>query len=504
MFESAELGHAIAKERYKKEMPELRTALLEAQLELVELKKFSLIVVIGGVDGAGKGETVNLLNEWMDPRYIQTLALDHPNEEEQSRPAMWRYWRTLPPKGRLGIYFGSWYTAPILDRVKGQISRGELDARVDEIVRFERMLTNEGALVVKLWFHLSKKSQRTRLKDLEKDSSTKWRVTKQDWKHFELYDDFKTHSERVLRKTSSEVAPWVVVEGGDARYRSLTVGRVLLDAMRTRIEAAKNTKVPKPPKTAKTSKAPTRKAPILPSIDKLFILRTLDLKQTIDKKDYDAQLEDLTGKLHRLSRHPRFGRLSVVSVFEGSDAAGKGGTIRRITGALDARQYRIIPIAAPTEDELAQPYLWRFWQKLPPQGKWAIFDRSWYGRVLVERVEEYCQPNDWMRAYGEINDFEEQLVRNRTVVLKFWLTISKDEQLRRFKERQKIDFKRFKITADDWRNRKKWDDYELAACDMIDRTSTEFSPWTLIESNDKQFARIKVLKTIVDRLERAL
>ena len=230
----------------------------------------------------------------------------------------------------------------------------------------------------------------------------------------------------------------------------------------------------------------------------------LDMTQKIAKKKFDADLEKYQGKLNLLTRDERFRSMSVIALFEGSDAAGKGGAIRRITGALDARHYRIIPVAAPTEEERAQPYLWRFWRHIPRTGRVTIFDRSWYGRVLVERVEEFCSEADWMRAYGEINDFEEQLVRNNTVLVKFWLTITKDEQLRRFKEREKTGFKRFKITEEDWRNRKKWNEYEHAVCDMVDRTSTEIAPWTLVEANDKNFARIKILKTLCQQIEAAM
>ncbi|MDO9064389.1 MAG: polyphosphate:AMP phosphotransferase, partial [Sulfuricella sp.] len=215
-------------------------------------------------------------------------------------------------------------------------------------------------------------------------------------------------------------------------------------------------------------------------------------------------LEKYQGKLNLLTRNPKFKEITVIVVFEGNDAAGKGGSIRRVTGALDARQYQVTPIAAPTEEERAQPYLWRFWRHVPRKGRVSIFDRSWYGRVLVERVEGFCSNVDWMRAYSEINDFEEQLVRNNTVVVKFWLSISKEEQLRRFEERQKTGFKHFKITDEDWRNREKWEDYEVAVCDMVDRTSSEMSPWTLVEANDKNFARIKILKTLCERIEAAL
>ena len=245
-------------------------------------------------------------------------------------------------------------------------------------------------------------------------------------------------------------------------------------------------------------------APLTEPADRVRILDRMDLSAAMPKPKYAKQLEKQQAKLARLTRDPAFKDRTVVCVFEGMDAAGKGGAIRRITGALDARRYQGIPIAAPSEEERAQPYLWRFWRHLPRRGRFAIFDRSWYGRVLVERVEGFCSEYDWMRAYSEINDFEEQMIRNRTVLVKFWLEISKEEQLKRFKEREKTSFKRFKITAEDWRNRKKWDAYHSAVCDMIDRTSTSIAPWTLIEANDKYHARIKVLRTLHKAIETAL
>ena len=191
-------------------------------------------------------------------------------------------------------------------------------------------------------------------------------------------------------------------------------------------------------------------------------------------------------------------------MFEGQDAAGKGGAIRRITQALDARYYHIIPVAAPTEEEREQPYLWRFWRHLPRQGHFTVFDRSYYGRVLVERVEGFCREEDWMRAYAEINDFEEQLDMSGVIIAKYWLAITPEEQLQRFRAREKTGYKRFKITDDDWRNRKQWPQYERAVCDMIDRTSTDFAPWTLVEANDKYHARLKILKTLCQRIEEKL
>jgi len=492
MFESAELGHRIEKDVWEKEVPQLREALLDAQYDLVAGKKFPVVILIAGVDGSGKSAVVATLNEWMDPRHIQVNGLDDPSDEELERPHMWRYWRQLPPKGKMGIFDGSWYSWPILERAHGRISNESLDQSLEKVRRFEQMLIDEGALVIKFWMHLSKETQGKRLKKLEKDPTTRWRVTERDWKHFKLYDTFREVSERTLRLTSTADAPWIVVEATDPKYQKLTVGKVLLERLRARLDNPAPVTVP--------VKAP----PSITSIDGLNIIRTLDLSKKLEREDYDQELEKLQGKLNLLTRHKNFKKHSVILVFEGSDAAGKGGSIRRITQAVDVRVCRIIPIAAPTEEERAQPYLWRFWRQLPRQGKVAIFDRSWYGRVLVERVEGFCSENDWMRGYGEINDFEHQLVKSGTILLKFWLTISKEEQLRRFEERQNTRFKRFKITDEDWRNREKWDLYEAAVCDMLERTSTEVSPWTLVESEDKLWGRIKILKTLCKRLEEEL
>ena len=492
MFESAELNHKISKKTYDTEVPALRVDLLNAQYDLSLKAAFPVILLVGGVDGAGKSETVNLLNEWMDPRFIQAHAMGAPSDEESERPRMWRFWRELPPKGRIGVFFGSWYSSPIVQRVMGKTKASQLAQSIDQINRFEKMLTDEGALIIKFWFHLSKDTQKVRLKVLEKDPKTRWRVTDTDWERFKLYDKFRKVSEHMLRETSTAEAPWIVVEGTDPRYRGLTVGKILLEAVRKRLD--------QPAAVVSNAKFAPLKAPI----DKLDIFDTLDMEQKIPKKIFDSELEKYQGKLNLLTRHPKFKKMSVIAVFEGSDAGGKGGAIRRITAALDARHYRIIPIAAPTEEERAQPYLWRFWRHIPRTGGVTIFDRSWYGRVLVERVEKYCSEQDWMRAYTEINDFEEQLIDNNTVLVKFWLAITKEEQLRRFKEREKIGFKRFKITDDDWRNREKWDDYEHAVCDTVDRTSTEIAPWVIVEANDKNFARIKILKTLCQQIESAI
>jgi polyphosphate:AMP phosphotransferase len=495
MFAASEIGHRIAKEDYERELPKLREELLDAQYALKENGTFPVVILISGVDGAGKGETVNALNEWMDPRHIKTVAFAPPSADELQRPRMWRYWMSLPPRGRIGILFGSWYTDPIVDRVYGRTRQADLDGAINEINRFEQMLAAEGALLLKFWFHLSKSDQKKRLESIDRDKKRTWRVTKADWRQFERYDDFYATSEHTLRLTSTGVAPWVVVEGKEPRFRYLTVGRTLLGALGRRLADA--------PSTATDKRGPPA-APIIRPIDNRDVLTELDLSQRISPEAYGDELERWQGRLNRLARDDRFQRIAVTVALEGVDAAGKGSTIRRITGALDARQYHVIPVAAPTDEERAQPYLWRFWRHLPSKGRITIYDRTWYGRVLVERIEGFCSEADWMRAYNEINDFEEQLVRSSTVLVKFWMQISKDEQLGRFKAREDTRFKRFKITPEDWRNREKWEAYQAATADMVERTSTEISRWTLVEANDKRFARIKVLKTLVKRIERAL
>ena len=456
----------------------MRERLLEAQSGLLADKSFAVLILMAGVQGSGRGETVNLLNEWMDPRHVQTRGFGDPTQDERERPFAWRYWIALPPKGKIGVFFGAWHTDPILRRVRGEISDDQFAHEMAQVSRLEKMLTDEGVLLLKYWFHIPKPVQKKRLKRAHEKLEAP-------------YKKFVTVSEAFLRRTSTLEAPWMVIPGVDARYRALTFGRHLHAAIKERL-AGKARRRP-----------PQRRARRVPPADSLNVIRALELDQPMSKPQYEEQLDKWQARLSRLSQKKRMRQLSVVAVFEGSDAAGKGGAIRRLTSALDARLYDTIPTAAPTDEERAQPYLWRFWRRLPRLGRFAFYDRSWYGRVLVERVEGFAAEADWMRAYTEINDFEQQLVRHGTVVVKYWLAISKEEQLRRFRHREKVSFKRFKITPDDWRNRDKWDDYEQAVCDMVDRTSTSIAPWTLVEANNKYYARIKVLKTLCKALEDA-
>lgn len=496
MFEAAELNQTLAPEKYDAELPTLRSQLLQAHFDLRQ-QKFPVIVIVSGADGAGKGELVHRLNEWLDPRGVETHAFWEQSDEERERPPYWRFWRAMPGRGRIGILFGSWYTAPIIQRVFGQTKGSELDAELDRIASFEQMLADDGALILKLWLHLPKKGQKRRLKKLEKDG----RIAPDDWKHFKLYDRFTRISERALRRTDAGHAPWHVIEATDRRFREYTAGRLLLEALQARLAAvARPAAKPKKAKLAAKPAAPGRTL----AAPAASILDHVDLKQSLTDAEYGRQLAKLQSEMTKLAWKAREKKISMVLVFEGWDAAGKGSAIRRVTQAIDPRLYRVVGIAAPTDEERAQHYLWRFWRHLPRAGFTTIFDRSWYGRLLVERVEKFARPDEWGRAYREINEFEEQLARHGIVVAKFWLHVSQAEQLRRFKERQTIAYKQYKITEEDWRNRKQWDDYKHAIDDMIAHCSTEAAPWTIVAANNKKFARVQILETVVQRLRAAL
>jgi polyphosphate:AMP phosphotransferase len=493
MLESAEVGHAISKAAYARQEPRLREALLNAQYDLSQGRHKAVLLILSGVEGGGRSETANKLTEWMDPRHIRVTAFGPRGEEERARPPAWRYWRALPARGRIAIFLNAWYTELVDARVAGALDKDRFEFYLQETRAYERMLVDERILLLKFWIHLPKHALRARLEELAKAGRHGKEVLKQDRQRARSYLRMRPLWEEMLRESSTAEAPWTIVEGTDERYRHLTVGKVLLDAMKE----AGTPPTPAPKRARGAGPAPS-------AVDNVALLRNLDLSQRLVRTEYGKQLEKWQTRLAALTQSSRFRQNSLILAFEGVDAAGKGGAIRRVTSALDARQYVSVPIAAPTEEEKLYPYLWRFWRAIPPRAGITIFDRTWYGRVLVERVESFCSDYDWRRAYDEINQFEEQLSEGGAILCKFWLQISKAEQYRRFKAREKTAFKRFKITADDWRNRGKWDAYEHAVADMVDRTSTELAPWTLVEAEDKYFARIKVLKTIVKALETAL
>lgn len=538
MFQTAELGQKVAKEDFDHISQDLRTELLTLQNELRKCD-FPVILVFAGVDGGGKGETVNLLNEWMDPRWIVTRAYGQPSDEESERPFYWRFWRDLPPKGQIGLFLSSWYSNPINNYLGKKINLAEFESQLDRVNSFEKTLADDGALILKFWLHLSKSAQRRRLKALEKDPLQSWRVAKQDWKNWKNYDGFIEAAEHALSKTSTGYAPWEIVEGEDARFRGLTVLTKVRDAVKKhmadreamrkfaaeqkaasqakreaelaevhgKVETLKKKAEAAFGKKDKTKAAKAEQTVSLTAqgaIQPKTVLSALDMSQRYEKKEYALALKKARAELALLFRQAKAQGISTLLVFEGWDAAGKGGAIRRLTASLDARDYRVTPIAAPTDEERAQHYLWRFWRHIPRAGRLTVFDRSWYGRVLVERIEGFARTEEWQRAFAEINDFEEQIAQHGTVLVKFWVHITKEEQYRRFKERETIAYKKWKLTDEDWRNRAQWEQYETAVNEMVERTSTRTAPWVLVEGNDKGYARVKIIQSVADQLKKRL
>ena len=515
MFETAEIGHKVSKEEFKSTVPVLSQELLLLQNRLRKEQNFQTILVFSGVDGAGKGETVGLLNYWMDSRWLVTRAYDDHEDGESGRPEFWKFWLDLPPRGRIGLFLSAWYSRPVIDHAYGKINDAELANKLERISKFERALAQDGALILKFWMHLSREGQEKRLKSLERDPLTKARVSKRDWQHWRMYDNFITTAEQVISTTNRGLAPWNIVEGADSNYRSLTVANILKDSLQQKLTLANSRSsknkshrlVQSNSSNAKSETIESSKSELKgskPSKSKSkTILASLDMNKEISKKKYREELLELQAKLHKLHLAAKSNKISSMLVFEGPDAAGKGGAIRRITQSLEARNFQVHGFSAPTDEEKAQHHLWRFWRRLPQAGHISIFDRSWYGRVLVERVEGFATEAEWKRSFAEINEFESQLHECGIVLVKFWLHVTKEEQLKRFKLREETPHKKWKLTEEDWRNRKKWTEYLVAVDDMVQYTSTSQSPWILIEGNDKRFARIKALETFCNRLKAA-
>jgi AMP-polyphosphate phosphotransferase len=491
VFDSVKLPHRLGKEDFAALSERLREKLLDAQFELQERKQKTILLLINGSDGAGKGEALNRLYDWLDDHFLETLSYGEPTEEERLRPIEWRYWRDMPAKGRIGLVLGGWHHRPLNKRALGDWDRDAFDTALEEINRAEEMLHHEGVIVIKIWLHMDEDEARRRLDSLREADGAMRRATVIEWGNIRGKRRAKLAAAalELVEKTSTGYAPWAVIAAEDKRYRDAAVADLLL---RTIDRANAD-----PPAAPSFAPAPQRGVD-LPHVS---LISSLDMSQRADPETYSESLSRLQQRISELTTAKAFERRALALVFEGNDAAGKGGAIRRVRAALDPRRFRVIGVAAPSDEERARPYLWRFWRHAPRLGDVSIFDRSWYGRVLVERVEGLCSQDDWMRAYQEINDFEHQLTRAGVAVVKFWLAISPDEQLQRFQAREEHPTKRYKLTDEDWRNRDKWPLYEMAANEMVDRTSSRCAPWTLVEAEDKKFARLKVLETIVARLE---
>jgi polyphosphate:AMP phosphotransferase len=504
MFNTAELGQRVDKSEFKQRELILREDLLALQQRLRNEGRFPVILDFAGVRGAGKGTSANLLNKWMDARWIVTQAYNEPSDEEAERPTAWRYWRNLPPRGQIGIYLSGRYSNPLLNYVYGKSTENQFCKELERINDFEKALADDGAMVLKFWMHISHGVQKERLELLENDPLRSWRLSPDDWKHWEMYDRFIEAAEKIISQTNTGHAPWEIIEGEDYYFRSLRVGEILQQRLERHLikEQVRQKYLSEfRDKVSEDVSQPVTDGNGGPG---KTIMDGLDLTHSIGKKPYREKLAICQARLATLHQQAVQKGLSTILVFEGPDAAGKGGAIRQVTEALDARNYKVYPFAAPTDVEHSFHYLWRFWSCISRAGRMTIFDRSWYGRVLVERIEQFAGDDEWRRAFAEINDFEDQLIEHGIVLRKFWMHISKDEQLRRFKEREETPYKRWKLVEEDWRNRERWDDYASAAHKMIQRTSVKKSPWILVENENKRYGRIKVLNSVCDALEHAL
>ncbi len=488
MFDEAEQDPSLANDEAARLEEQLRIRLLNEQYRHLRLKDRSLLIVVAGIDGAGKGDTVNLLNEWMDPRHVRTIAFAAPTEEEKAYPWARRFWLGLPPKGSVGIMFGAGYMPLLQEIAKKKPDLDKLETMISTVRKIEDTMVANGVQIIKLWFHMSREAQRKRTEKLMANPSTAWQVGKNYEKIFKYFDRVRSAGQRVIEATDSSHAPWIIIPSADDNMRTVRTAQAVLDAFTRR--SIKVQPIHDPAARLKTKRSSHR-------------LQELDYEASIAKETYEQELVSWQNRLAIAVRDKPFRKQSLVLVFEGQDAAGKGGAIRRVTHALDARQYSTIPIAAPRAFEMDRPYLWRFWRNVPRRGRITIFDRSWYGRVLVERVEGFARRQEWQRAYDEINDFEEQLNEHGAIVLKFWLAVTPEEQLKRFREREHSVYKNFKITPEDWRNRRKWPDYARAAEEMFARTDTTHAPWHVLSANDKRHARLEVIKRITKAVEHA-
>ncbi len=462
---------------------------LREQQMLIKERKLPVLVLFEGWGTAGKGSILGKLILNIDPRFFKVATMDIPTEEEQRKPFLYRYFVKIPEAGKFCFLDSGWMDEVTRGRLHGTLKDKEYKKQIDSVKRFERQLTDNGYLVMKFFFQISQKEQKSRIKALEKDRSTSWRVSNNDEWQNEHYDKCLKVYDQYLSDTNASTSPWYIVDAQSRKWALLQVVETLVNGIDTALQNS------------------AMAVPLLQNVfplEKMPRLSEIPLDKTIEEEAYRIELKMLQNKLKGLHNELYRKKIPVIIAYEGWDAAGKGGNIKRITGALDPRGYEVHPIASPEPHEKARHYLWRFWNRLPKTGHVAIFDRTWYGRVMVERLEGFCGENDWKRAFNEINEFEKELSDWGAVIIKFWVQIDKDVQLERFTDRQNTPEKQWKITDEDWRNREKWDQYEDAINEMMKKTNTSYAPWHVLESNDKKYARIKALKIVIAEIEKVL
>ncbi|HMQ33970.1 MAG TPA: hypothetical protein PKD53_24775 [Chloroflexaceae bacterium] len=532
MLEQIDLSVSLSKGEYEQQIGPLQARLYDMEQAALEAR-VPVLVVFEGWAGTSKARTIGVLTRRLDPRGLRVYPITPARTYEKQYPWLYRFWLKIPAYGELAIFDRSWYREMLAERTGEEASPTRWRERCEDAVAFERQLSEDGAVIVKFWLHISRREQAHRFKRLLKDPLTAYQVTDEDRRQHRHYDAYGAAVEDLIARTGTPASPWHVIPATDKFYARVAVLRTIVGTLEARVgrrsvvfdddgsanglddaggafrgqgHGESGPGGPEGPAQRRDDQAEAvAVAPaeaVRPEV--AHILRRVDLGLRLDEKEYSRQLKRLQAQLHILGLELYRQQRPAILVFEGWDAAGKGGAIQRLTAELDPRAYIVHAIAAPSGEDRQRHYLYRFWRRLPPRGQLAIFDRSWYGRVLVERVEGFARPDEWGRAYVEINEFERQLVDFGAIVCKYWLHLSQDEQLRRFQERQNVPYKAWKLTEEDWRNREKWPLYEEAVDEMLLRTSTPAAPWTIVESEDKRYARVKVLRTAVQRLEAEL
>mgnify|MGYP004559416031 CR=1 FL=1 len=477
------------KEDIKERLTQARSRLYKLQMEIKE-HKVPVVVLFEGWSASGKGSTISKVIKNIDPRFFKVATMSAPTEDDLRRPFLYRYFKVLPEAGKFTFLDSGWMDQTCREKLDRKLKAEEYTKRIDSVRRFERQLTDNGYLVLKFFMHIDKKEQRKRMENLLDSKDTRWRVDEYDLWQNDHYKKCRKVFDQYIRDTNASAAPWYIVDAADAKWAELQVMETLV----SNIEVALQNNA--------------HSVPLLQNVFPLVEMPKLaDIPlegKEVEDAQYKAELKELQEKLGSLHNRLYRKRVPVIITYEGWDAAGKGGNIKRIAEALDPRGFEVHPIASPEPHEKARHYLWRFWTRLPKNGHIAIFDRTWYGRVMVERLEGFCSENDWKRAYNEINEFEKELSDWGAVIIKFWVQIDKDTQLQRFTDRQNNPEKQWKITDEDWRNREKWDQYETAVDEMIEKTSTTYAPWHILESVDKKYARLKALHIVINELEKVL
>ena len=462
---------------------------LAKRQQVIKDAKLPVIVLLEGWGASGKGSVLASMVSYMDPRFFKAHNMDVFTEEEKRKPFLYRHALRIPLKGQFAFYDGAWMADVTSSYLHGDIDEKEYEKCIESIINFERQLRDNGYLVIKFFLQVDEKTQKERQKALLAHKDTAWKVSEQDLWQNNHYKKCHKLYKSYLKATDSKACPWHIIHAEN----NADVERFVANTIVSSIDLA-------------------IKEPWVPVIqNKSYILRetkplkSIDLKgKEISDTEYKTKLKKLQKELKKLENKIYINKIPVIIAYEGWDAAGKGGNIKRLASALDPRSYEVFPIASPSFEEKNRHFLWRFWTRLPKTGHTAIYDRTWYGRVMVERLEGFCSENDWQRAYNEINEFEQDLVDWGAIVIKFWVQIDKDTQLERFTLRQNTPEKQWKITDEDWRNREKWDLYEGAIDEMIQKTNTKAAPWYILESNDKKYARIKALEILIDTIKKRI